>query len=374
MLLAGVERRPTRALPSQRKQAFRRPDCGVRLSSVGTATPPDRYTQEEVLDWFQETDPRIRRLYLNNHIQSRYLYLPPRVNGTPPEETHQQLIDKHLNGALEIGTRAIEEAAAPLGLVPQDLDFLVCVSSTGLLCPGISAHIVRELGCRENIQRVDLLGMGCNAALNGMQVATALARSRPGKVGAMLCVEICSAAYVHNRRMSTAVVNSLFGDGAAVAIFRQDDNSDDREQGPAVVDLESSIFPDHIDAMKYELDGTKLSFYLDRDIPYVIGQNVQRPVGRLLARNGLRIRDIDHWIVHSGGKRVIDAIEYNLGLTDYDVRHTLEILKNYGNLSSGSVLFSYKELCNEGVIRAGDLCVVIAMGPGTSIETALLAW
>ena len=126
--------------------------------------------------------------------------------------------------------------------------------------------------------------------------------------------------------------------------------------------------------MKYNLEDTKLSFYLDRDIPYVIGKNVEKPINRLLGRHGLKRRDIDHWIVHAGGKKVIDAIEYNLGLSDRDMRHTLSVLRNYGNLSSGSILFSYKELCGEQVVHEGDLGVAIAMGPGTSIETALLVW
>jgi alkylresorcinol/alkylpyrone synthase/polyketide synthase Type III len=169
------------------------------------------------------------------------------------------------------------------------------------------------------------------------------------------------------------VVNSLFGDGAGAAILRCDE-SDTWETGPIVADFEPHIVTEAIDAMKYELDGTKLSFYLDRDIPYVIGRNVEKPIQRLLGRHGLRIRDVDHWLIHSGGKKVIDAIEYNLGLTDYDVRHTLSVLKNHGNLSSGSVLFSFKELRREGAIAEGDIGVLIAMGPGTSIETALLTW
>lgn len=360
-------------LPSRRKLAFRAPATGARIVSVGTATPPDRYTQEQVLDLFHETDPRIRRLYCNSHIQSRYLYLPEPIDGRMPDESNQQLIDKHRRGALEIGPQAVAQALDSLGLAPFDVDHICCVSSTGLLCPGLSAHLVQRMGFREDVQRVDILGMGCSAALNGLQVATAFAQSQPNRIAVLLCVEVCSAAYVYNRKVSTAVVNSLFGDGAAAAVIRVDD-ANAWKCGPLVVDFEPYILVEAIDAMKYELDGTKLSFYLDREIPYVIGQHVERPINRLLGRHGLRTRDIDHWIIHSGGKKVVDAIEYNLGLTDHDVRHTLSVLRNYGNLSSGSVLFSLKELRREGVIRERDLGVVIAMGPGTSIETALVAW
>ncbi|RLE20390.1 MAG: type III polyketide synthase, partial [Acidobacteria bacterium] len=93
-----------------------------------------------------------------------------------------------------------------------------------------------------------------------------------------------------------------------------------------------------------------------------------------LDRWGLKKRDISHWIVHSGGKKVIDAIKYNIGITEYDVRHTHSILRDYGNISSASFLFSLQELMREGVTEEGDWGVVIAMGPGVSIETGLLRW
>lgn len=358
---------------SHRKTAFRRPTAGPRLVAVGTANPPRRYSQDEVLGLFQETDPKIWALFQGGHIRTRHLYLPEPVNGALPEENSQELIDKHLRGALEIGPQAIEECLGKVGLETRDVDFLCCLSTTGFLCPGISAHLINRMGFRENVQRIDILGMGCNAALNGLQATTSFARSNPGKAALMLCVEICSAAYVYSRNMTTAVVNSLFGDGAAAVLVRSVAD-DSWAQGPIVADFEPHIITEALRAMRYDLENSKLSFYLSREIPYEIGANVEKPVNRLLRRHGLKRKDIDHWLVHSGGKKVIDAIEYNIGLTDHDMRHTLHILKNFGNLSSGSVLFSFKELSREGSVQEGDLGVAIAMGPGTSIETALLVW
>jgi 3,5-dihydroxyphenylacetyl-CoA synthase len=362
-----------RRIPSARKEAFRRPPRGPRIVSVGTATPPRKYTQDEILDLFQEQDPKIRRLFHSSRINSRFLYLPDPVDGRMVEEGSPALLRKHLEGALEIGPQAIEECLHPLGLAPYDIDFFGCVSTTGFLCPGLTAHLIKKMIFRENVQRVDILGMGCNAAVNGLQAATAFARANPGKRALLLCVEICSAAYVYNRRMATAVVNSLFGDGAAAVVVRED-GGDTWQQGPIVADFEPHIIPEALMAMRYNLDDAGLSFFLSRDIPYEIGANVERPLGRLLGRHGLKRKDIDHWIVHSGGAKVIDAIEQNVGLTDHDLRHTVSVLKNFGNLSSASILFSLSELRREGLIRGGDLGVAIAMGPGTSIETVLLAW
>jgi 3,5-dihydroxyphenylacetyl-CoA synthase len=179
--------------------------------------------------------------------------------------------------------------------------------------------------------------------------------------------------------MRTAVVNSLFGDGAA-AIALVTDDMDDRSllalEGPRVLSFASHIITDAIGAMRYDWDRVqdKFSFFLDPDIPYVVGAHVELVVDRLLAGTGLRRRDVGHWLVHSGGKKVIDAIRVNLGLTRHDVRHTTDVLREYGNLSSGSFLFSYERLLAEGVTKPGDYGVFVTMGPGSTIETALVQW
>lgn len=357
------------------KKNFIAPASGARIRSVSTAHPPQRYSQEDILKLYNESNPAIISLFQNSHIKHRYFYLPTPVNGVMPEETHEDLMNKHMSGALALGPQAIELALKPLGLTPQDIDYLCCVSSTGFLCPGITARITKKVGFRENIYRVDILGMGCNAGLNSLQPVVNFTRANPGKWGLLLCVEICSAAYVYDHTMTTAVVNSLFGDGVAAMLVRNDPQ-DTWKQGPLVLDFESHIIPEAIEAMKFTIDSgkKKLSFFLDRDIPYVLGLNIEKPVQRLLSRHNLKVRDIDHWVVHSGGKKVIDAIEYNLGLTDYDMRHTLNVLENYGNLSSGSFVFSYEQLLKEESVHEGDLCVAVTMGPGVSIETALLTW
>ena len=118
----------------------------------------------------------------------------------------------------------------------------------------------------------------------------------------------------------------------------------------------------------------KFSFALAQDVPYVVGANVESVVNELLDRHGLRRSAIAHWLVHSGGKKVIDSIKVNLGLTAHDLRHTSSVLRDFGNVSSGSFLFSYERLLAEGQARAGDHAVMMTMGPGSTIETALLHW
>jgi predicted naringenin-chalcone synthase len=105
-----------------------------------------------------------------------------------------------------------------------------------------------------------------------------------------------------------------------------------------------------------------------------VGANVEDTINGLLLGTGLRRSDITHWLVHSGGKKVIDSIRINLGLSAHDLRHTTSVLREYGNLSSGSFLFSYERLMHEGKVASGDYGVMITMGPGSTIESALLRW
>jgi predicted naringenin-chalcone synthase len=150
----------------------------------------------------------------------------------------------------------------------------------------------------------------------------------------------------------------------------------DAAGGARVLGFASHLITDAIGAMRYDWDDAqgKFSFYLDPDVPYVVGANAEQVVDRLLSSAGLRRSDIAHWLVHSGGKKVIDAVRVNLRLTRHDLRHTSGVLRDYGNLSSGSFLFSYERLLQEGAAGAGDLGVLMTMGPGSTIETALVQW
>ena len=346
-----------------------------RILAVGTANPASWYSQREVVERYNVEDPRIRSLFSSGHIDGRHLILPPPSPSGLPEETQGQLLQKHLRGALDFGARAIERCLERAGLAPDQVDYLACTTTTGFLAPGLTAYLIDRLGMRPDCARLDVVGMGCNAGLNGLNPVVNWAMANPGKNALLACVEVCSAAYVFDHTIRTAVVNSLFGDGAAAALLRSE-SSDSPRFASRVLGFESHVITPALSAMRYDWDDQagKFSFFLDRDIPYFIGENAERPVDRLLTRFGLKRRNVSHWVVHSGGKKVIDAIKYNLGITAWDVRHTVSVLRDFGNLSSGSFLFSYQRLLDEGLVQRGDYGVMITMGPGTSIETALVRW
>jgi polyketide synthase Type III len=356
-----------------------------RIAGVGTAVAGEPYSQPELLEIFRITDSRVRSVFLNSAIERRYLSLPPAGDdGVRIHEAQGDLLAKHKALTLDMGARAVDAALKRAGAGLDDIGHLCCVTTTGLLTPGLSGLLIREMGIAPECSRVDVVGMGCNAGLNALGLTAAWSAAHPGKLAVLLCAEACSAAYVFDSTMRTAVVNSLFGDGAAAIALVAEDPAGEfppgefapAPAGPRILSFASHIITDAIGAMRYDWDDVqgKFSFYLDPDIPYVVGAHAERVIGRLLAGTGLRRSDISHWLVHSGGKKVIDAVRVNLRLTRHDLRHTIGVLRDYGNLSSGSFLFSYERLVREDAPKPGDYGVLMTMGPGSTIETALIQW
>ena len=223
------------------------------------------------------------------------------------------------------------------------------MTSTGFLTPGLSALIIRELGIDPHCSRVDVVGMGCNAGLNALNGVAGWSAAHPGELA------------VHGLRRGLLGRLRLRRDDAhrggqqpvrrrrrrpGAASGRRGRRGRRRRPAAASSSSPAASSPTRIDAMRYDWDDdqSRFSFFLDPAGP-VRGRRERRDVvDRLLAGTGLRRSDIAHWLVHSGGKKVIDAVGSTSGLTRHDVRHTTGVLRDYGNLSSGSFLFSYERL------------------------------
>jgi 3,5-dihydroxyphenylacetyl-CoA synthase len=365
------------------------------IASVGSAFPETAYAQEEIGALLGVENRVVKKLLGAPHIQKRHLYLPAKdaSTGRLVPESPADLHAKFRKGALDIGSRAIRNALDAVSLSPADVDYLLCVTSSGFMVPGLSSLFSRELGFDRKLLRADVVGMGCNAGLNGLNPLVQWVRTHPGQIALLVCCEINSAIYVLDETPRTGIVNSIFGDGAAAAVLTgyAGNGTGTLSSGalssgalasgalalgpvPCVIDFESFCIPEQWAAMRFDWndDAGKWSFYLDRDIPYVIGFNVREPLERLLQRNGLSFPAIKHWVMHTGGGAVIDSIKLSLGLEEHDVRHTRSVLRDYGNISSGSFLVSLERLLSEGCVSAGDRGVMVTMGPGAQIEAALL--
>jgi predicted naringenin-chalcone synthase len=346
----------------------------AKILSVATATPDTSYAQDQILDAVAPADSELlRKLKRNDAIARRYLSAGLAAM-TAESETQGTLIERHQSEAVSLGIKALKKAIASSDTGLADIGFLCCVTSTGFLMPGLTARIANALGMSRDLQRADIVGMGCSAGVNGLNTLSHWVTGNPGRRGALVCAEINSAIYSADPSRETLVINSLFGDGVAAAIAGAE--SGNESPGFVVLGFRTHLLLEEQEGLRFEWDQAagRWKFRLSNRLPWVIGESVAIPVGVLLDQFGVARSDIRAWIVHGGGPSLVEAMKKSLGLTDSDLRHTISVLREFGNISSGSYLFSLARLLEEGTMQPDDLALAIAVGPGVSVEVALLQW
>jgi predicted naringenin-chalcone synthase len=280
------------------------------------------------------------------------------------------LHERFLDGSMKIGAEAIARCLTNGGLSPTDIDYIIVVSCTGYTCPGLTSRLIKEMNFRTNIQRADLLGMGCAGALPGLQRAYDFVKAYPGKKALLLTVEICSACYYIDESLETVVGNAICGDGAAAVVLQMADSA----EIPKISSFETLLEPSFIDSVGFEQREGKLRIILSKDIRNIAGGLAKVVISKLLSLNNLTSAAVNHWILHSGGRKVIDNLKKELELTEEQVTHSKTVLRNWGNMSSPTVLFVLQETLAHANPRPGDRGVMLAMGPGLALETALVVW
>jgi polyketide synthase Type III len=343
------------------------------IYSIGTANPPNRYTQEEIYNLIAGYSPfyrqeRIRQLFMNSDIDLRHFFFD--IATVHPNETPDELHRRFLDGAMTIGAEAIERSLREAHCAATDIDYLIVVSCTGYLCPGLTSRLIKELGFRNNIQRADLLGMGCAGAMPGLQRAYDFVRAYPGRKALLLTVEICSACYYIDESLETVVGNAICSDGAAALIL----GMTDAPEHPKITSFETLLEPSLLNAVGFEQREGKLRIILSKDIRDVAGALAKKVITSLLAANHLERENVHHWILHSGGRKVIDNLKKELQLTDEQTRHSRNVLRTFGNMSSPTVLYVLKETTERSRPQEGNRGVMLAMGPGLALESALVEW
>lgn len=344
-----------------------------RITGIGRSNPPQRYSQREIYDLSRKfvpmyRNPRIEQIFMNSDIEYRHLAFDTEtfVPDEPADELHARFEEQ----AVVLGEEAVRRCFEDAGIVPGDVDFIVAVTCTGYLCPGLSAILIKGLGLRTNLQRADLVGMGCAGAMPGLQRAYDYVKAYPGRKALVVTVEVCSACYYIDDSVETVVGNAICADGAAAVIV----SSGGEEKGPRIVGFDTLLEPSFLHTVGFQTREGKLRIVLSKDIRDEAGGLVRRLLDSLLAQNGLRRDEVTHWIIHSGGRKVIDSIRDEIGLSEDQLRHSRCVLRNFGNMSSPTVLFVLDETVRHSSPRQGDTGVMIAMGPGLAVEGALLRW
>ncbi len=353
------------------------PPTNPAILSIGTSNPPNRYSQEDIYslvcrysEFYRTT--RVQQIFMNSDIDYRHLYLD--MDSFDGIETTDELHTRYLRGAMEVGREAIEKCLAAGGFDVQDIGFIVGVSCTGYLCPGLSSLFVKDLGMRNDVQRADLLGMGCAGAMPGLQRAYDFVKAYPDKKALLVAVEICSACYYFDDSLDTAVGNAICGDGAAAVVV----GVTEEKHFPKILGFATHLEPSYINTVGFVQREGKLRIILSKDIRDVAGGLAKTLIDKIFSSYNVSREQISHWILHSGGRKVIDSVQREMGLTDDQVRHSKCVLKNFGNMSSPTVLFVLNEVLHHtngsASPQSGDLGIMVAMGPGLAIEGALLQW
>jgi predicted naringenin-chalcone synthase len=337
-----------------------------RIAAVATATPPQRFTQAELLQMAGYRDERRRGFFDASDIGGRHLYIDP--VSFRSDESVDELNDRFRRGALELGEAALRSALDRAGWRPVDVDFLATTTCTGRMTPSLDAHLVARLGCRSDVQRVHVGDTGCAAAVVALQQASNHIRAFPGHRALVLAVEICSAAYFLDDRLESAVAHAIFADGAGALALSGDGS------GPAIVEHRTMFRSEHLDAMGFEYPGGRPRVVLSKDVRR-IGATMMAEMGRtLLESQGLKRADVRHWVLHSAGRRVLDRARVLLDLDESALAPARGVLRDYGNMSSATILFVLESVLRQTAPDPGEWGVMIGLGPGFAAEGALLRW
>jgi predicted naringenin-chalcone synthase len=228
--------------------------------------------------------------------------------------------------------------------------------------------LIAALGCRPDVQRVHVGDTGCASALVALEQAWTHLQAFPANRALVIAVEICSAAYFHDDRLESAVAHAIFADGAGAVALSADGG------GPAILAHRTLFRPEHLGVMGFEYPGGRPRIVLAKAVRR-IGPGMMGEMARLLMETqGLKRDDVRHWVLHSAGRRVLDGARALLDLTDGQMAHARTVLREFGNMSSATILFVLERTLRLEPAVPGDWGLMIGLGPGFAAEGALLRW
>ena len=350
---------------------------GPRIRTIARALPPHFADQETLIaalrdEWAAKhfNIERLEELHRAVGVGGRHLAVP--LDQYRHLSTFRARNDAWTVAALDLGAQAASAALDAAGLAPSDIDHLCFVTVTGLATPSIDARLVNRLGFRPDVTRTPIFGLGCVAGAAGTARVSDVLRAWPRRRALLLAVELCSLTLQRDDVSVANIISSgLFGDGAAALLM---EGGELGGEGPEVVATASVFYPDTERVMGWDFVDTGFKVVLSATVPDVVREHVRADVDGFLHAHDLTRADITHWVAHTGGPRVLKAFEESLDLPPAALERSWRSLREVGNLSSASVLFVLSELMASGEARAGDLGLMMAMGPGFCAELVLLRW
>ncbi|GAB3669697.1 type III polyketide synthase [Hymenobacter agri] len=362
------------------------------LGAIGTANPSHRIAQPQIAEFmaralqFGEADTRkLRALYRVSGIEHRYSVLPdygravgeytffPNTPTLEPFPSVGQRMAAYRREALPLATAAVRASLAQVpGVDVADITHLVTVSCTGMYAPGLDIELVQTLGLRPDVRRTCVNFMGCYAAVNAIKLADAFCQADAAARVLIVSVELCTLHFQKSPEEDHLISNALFGDGAAACLVQARPLPD----GVPSLSLDGfhcGLEPDGHDDMAWHINDFGFEMTLSSYVPKLIQRGIGKLTDGLLASLPVQLRDVRHFAIHPGGRKILETIEAELGLTRDDNRHAYRVLRDYGNMSSATVLYVLREVLAAATpADHGAPVLSFAFGPGLTMEAMLL--
>ncbi len=345
----------------------------VSLTSLSLSSPPHILEQEEVIDLCRDLYgnrpaffEKMQTAYRNAGIKQRRSCVP--IDWYREPHGWRERNDLYVENALAIleqaGRQAIEEA----GLRPDQIDSVVCISTTGLSTPSLEARLIGKLGLKNNVRRLPIFGLGCAGGVVGMARAADLARAWPGSKVLVMVVELCALTFrPQDTSKANVIASALFGDGAAAAVLQ----SGETDKTPILTfgPMAEHTWPEDDQVMGWTIEEDGFGVLFSRDIPNIVGTRLRPLLEQFLADNRLGWEALSGFVLHPGGAKVLEAYANAIPVPADDIRRGADILEFSGNMSAVTVLAVLRRTVDEG---AGGKRMMVGLGPGFSVGMGLL--
>jgi predicted naringenin-chalcone synthase len=356
------------------------------IHGLGTATPPVAISQDDAAAMAERYgDPQqsrhLRSLYRSTRVRRRYsvLFEPAAGAGPPPQSfyapprdpadrgpTTQERMERYERDAPALAARAARGALATARWDASEVTHVVTVSCTGFAAPSFDIELIRALDLAPTVARTHIGFMGCHGALNGLRAARAYADSQPEARVLVCAVELCSIHFQYGSHPDWLVANSLFADGAAA--LAGSSRPPDRPDGWRLAANGAALLEDSAALMSWRIGDHGFEMSLSPRVPRSIERELRPWLDRWLAGQDLAVSDLKSWALHPGGPRILEACAQATGLSPDDYADSREVLAEYGNMSSPTILFILDRLIRRDAPRPS---VALGFGPGLAVEAAL---
>ena len=346
----------------------------VKIKCVTKELPKYSRTTEEILPfldtWLLGQDERfirkVKKIFEGAAVDKRYSIMDPIEVFT--KTSFEERNDIYVREIIELGEKVLKKTLQKANWNPQDLDYIITVSCTGIMIPSVDAYLINKLQLRQDIVRLPVTEMGCAAGISGIIYAKNFLQANPGKRAAVIAIESPTATFqLDDFSMANIVSAAIFGDGAACVLL----SSHDDDEGPKILAEEMYHFYDNIHMMGFKLTNSGLQMVLDIEVPETIASHFPDIIHPFLSKNDLKIDDIDHLIFHPGGKKIVQTVEDLFSHLGKNIDDTKEVLRLYGNMSSVTVLYVLERIMDRKPNK-GEKGLMLSFGPGFSAQRVIL--